>query len=35
LRKEIGVFGQQAAGSRLEKPHVTAQRVVSLERYRR
>lgn len=35
LRQEIGVFGQQSAGSTLDKPHVTAQRVVSLERHRR
>lgn len=35
LRKEIGVFGQQSASSRLNKPHVTAERVVSLARHRR
>lgn len=35
LRKEIGVFGQQAISARLDKPHVTAQRVVSLKRHRR
>ncbi len=35
LRKEIGVFGHQTAGSGLDKPHVTAERVVSLSRHRR
>ena len=35
LRKEIGVFGQQAISACLGKPHVTAQRVVSLKRHRR
>lgn len=35
LRTEVGVFGQHSAGSSLDKPHVTAQRVVSLERHRR
>lgn len=35
LRKEIGVFGQQSTTSHLDKPHLTAQRVVDLERHRR
>ena len=35
LQKEIGVFGQQAVIASLDKPHVTAQRVVSLKRHRR
>jgi hypothetical protein len=35
LRKEIGVFGHQAISASLDKPHVTAERVVSLARHRR
>jgi hypothetical protein len=35
LRKEIGVFGQRAISARLDKPHVTAERVVSFKRHRR
>ncbi len=35
LKKEIGVFGQHTVGSQLDKPHVTAERVVSLDRHRR
>jgi hypothetical protein len=34
LRKEIGVFGQRSPGDYLEKPHLTASRVVDLERHR-
>jgi hypothetical protein len=35
LRKEIGIYGQRSFISSLEKPHVTAHRVVDLNRHRR
>lgn len=35
LRKEIGIFGQRTPGDYLDKPHLTASRVVDLERHRR
>jgi hypothetical protein len=35
LRKEIGIFGQQSPRTTLEKPHLTAHRVVDLARHRR
>lgn len=35
LRKEIGIFGQRTQDSRLNKPHLTAERVVDLARHRR
>jgi hypothetical protein len=35
LRKEIGIFGQRSFIPSLDKPHVTAHRVVDLERHRR
>lgn len=35
LRKEIGVYGQRSYISALEKPHITAHRVVDLDRHRR
>jgi hypothetical protein len=35
LKKEIGLFGQQHPLEHLEQPHITASRVVLLERHRR
>jgi hypothetical protein len=35
LRKQIGVIGQRDQGSTLDKPHLTAQRIVELDRHRR
>ena len=35
LRKEIGVYGQRSFIPSLDKPHVTAQRVIELDRHRR
>ncbi|MFV1965118.1 MAG: hypothetical protein ACC628_06815 [Pirellulaceae bacterium] len=35
LRKEIGIFGQQSPYTTLEKPHLTAHRVVDLARHRK
>lgn len=35
LRKEIGVYGERSFATALSKPHVTAQRVVELDRHRR
>jgi uncharacterized protein YgiM (DUF1202 family) len=35
LKKEIGVIGQRDQASTLDKPHLTAQRVVELGRHRR
>jgi hypothetical protein len=35
LRKEIGVYGQRSYIPSLDKPHVTAHRVVGLSRHRR
>lgn len=35
LRKEVGIFGQRTAQTALEKPHLTAERVVDLARHRR
>ena len=35
LRKEIGVFGQKDQGTTLDKPHLTAHRIVELDRHRR
>jgi hypothetical protein len=35
LRKEIGVFGQTSFIESLSKPHLTAHRVVELDRHRR
>jgi hypothetical protein len=35
LRKEIGIFGQRTFIPSLDKPHVTAHRVVDLQRHRR
>lgn len=35
LRKEVGIFGQRTAQTPLEKPHLTAERVVDLARHRR
>lgn len=34
LRKEVGIFGQRAAGVSLDKPHLTAHRVVDMRRHR-
>ena len=34
LRKEIGVYGQRSFIPSLDKPHVTAQRVIELDRHR-
>lgn len=35
LRKEIGVFGQKDQGTTLDKPHLTAHRIVELDRHRK
>ena len=35
LRKEIGIYGERSFATALEKPHVTAHRVVELDRHRR
>ena len=35
LRKEIGIFGQRSRAEFLNKPHLTADRIVDIERHRR
>jgi hypothetical protein len=35
LRKEIGVFGQKDQPPTLDKPHLTAHRIVELDRHRK
>jgi hypothetical protein len=35
LRQEIGVFGQQHPLPNLNQPHITASRIVALDRHRR
>jgi len=35
LKKEVGIYGQRAYLPSLDKPHVTAHRVVELDRHRR
>jgi hypothetical protein len=34
LRKEVGIFGQKEQATTVDKPHLTAHRVVELERHR-
>jgi SH3-like domain-containing protein len=35
LRKEVGIFGQRSRAEFLNKPHLTADRIVDMERHRR
>lgn len=35
LRKEVGIFGQRSRAEFLKKPHLTADRIVDMERHRR
>lgn len=35
LRKEVGIFGQRSRAEFLKKPHLTADRIVDLDRHRR
>ncbi len=35
LRKEVGIFGQRSRAEFLNKPHLTADRIVDLDRHRR